>query len=66
MYDDYYDYDSYHDAPFADPGGNSALRAGPRIYACPTCGAKNRLSAEDKKRGYQCDPCADREERGGY
>jgi hypothetical protein len=50
---------------FADPGGNSALRAGPRIHPCPTCKQPNRLSPEDVKRGYQCDPCADRAERGG-
>ena len=57
-------YDDY-DPGFADPGGNSALRAGKRIHPCPTCKQKNRLSAEDKRRGYQCDPCADRAERGG-
>jgi hypothetical protein len=56
---------------FADPGGNSALRAetpdNPRIYPCPTCGAPNRLTPIDVQRGYQCDSCADRDERGmGY
>ena len=53
---------------FADPGGNSALRAAtpdnPRIYPCPTCGEPNRLTRIDKERGYQCDACADRAERG--
>jgi hypothetical protein len=55
---------------FADPGGNSALRAAsesnPRNLPCPTCGEPNRLTPADKARGYQCDPCADRAERGGY
>ncbi len=56
---------------FADPGGNSALRAAtpdnPRIHPCPTCGASNCLTPIDVQRGYQCDRCADRAERGmGY
>lgn len=53
---------------FADPGGNSALRAetpnNPRNLPCPTCGTPNVLTPEDKRRGYQCDSCADRAERG--
>ncbi len=55
---------------FADPGGTSALRAAtksnPRNLPCPTCGAKNRLTPADRARGYQCDRCADRDERGGF
>ena len=55
---------------FAEPGGNSALRAAtkrnPRNLPCPTCGAKNRLTPADRARGYQCDACADRAEGGGY
>jgi predicted RNA-binding Zn-ribbon protein involved in translation (DUF1610 family) len=47
---------------FANPG--SALRAGSKVYPCPTCGEANRLTVEDRRRGYQCDPCADRAE--GY
>ena len=47
---------------FRDPGGNSALRAGKRIYPCPTCGRKNQLTAQDKKLGYQCDRCANAQE----
>lgn len=71
----YYDYDDpdrgdrdwdgdggFHDAPFRDPGGKSALRAGRRIYPCPTCGTKNALTAADVARSYQCDACADRAE----
>ena len=70
--------DDFHDDPddlidgvgFADPGGRSALRAetetNPRNLPCPTCGASNRLTPLDKARGYQCDSCADRAERGGY
>lgn len=53
---------------FADPGGNSALRAAtksnPRNLPCPTCGAPDRLTPADRARGYQCDECADRLERG--
>jgi hypothetical protein len=52
------------DMDFADPGGRSALRAGKRIYPCPTCGGKNRLSKKDKQLGYQCDSCADLAESG--
>lgn len=55
---------------FADPGGESALRAAtadnPRNLPCPTCGAPNRLTPLDRKRGYQCDRCADLAERGGW
>lgn len=71
MYDDdfmLYDDDEMRlacDLQFADPGGNSALRAGVRNLPCPTCKQPNRLTAKDKKLGYQCDPCADRAERGG-
>lgn len=58
------------DADFADPGGKSALRAAtarnPRNLPCPTCGGANRLTPADKARGYQCDSCADRDERGGF
>jgi hypothetical protein len=51
---------------FANPGGNSALRAAsrtnPRNLPCPTCGAENVLTPADVARGYQCDRCADRDE----
>ena len=54
---------------FADEGGGSALRAAtrdnPRNQPCPTCDCKNRLTPMDVRRGYQCDQCADRLERGG-
>ncbi len=69
-YDDREDfYDDERDMPaFADPGGNSALRAAsarnPRNLPCPTCRQPNRLTREDKARGYQCDACANRAERG--
>lgn len=53
---------------FAEPGGNSALRAStpsnPRNLPCPTCRAPNRLTPTDQARGYQCDRCADRAEAG--
>jgi hypothetical protein len=51
---------------FAFPGGNSALRAAgpgnPRVHPCPNCRAPNRLTPQDRERGYQCDTCADRAE----
>jgi hypothetical protein len=79
-YDDYldedesfgpdYDYDDDDSLDFADPGGNSALRAAgpgnPRNLPCPTCGQPNRLTPKDVALGYQCDACADRAEMGGY
>lgn len=53
---------------FADPGGNSALRAAtednPRNLPCPSCDAPNRLTPADRALGYQCDQCADQAERG--
>lgn len=55
---------------FADPGSQSALRAArpgnPRIYSCPTCKQRRVLTRRDKELGYQCNSCADRQERGGY
>lgn len=69
----HYDYDNLSTSPmepFADPGGNSALRAAsasnPRIYPCPDCGESDVLTAADRALGYCCDRCADRKERGGY
>lgn len=53
---------------FADPGGNSALRAAtkdnPRDRPCPTCGREDVLTRIDVERGYQCNACADAAERG--
>lgn len=75
-YDDRYRFDDPRDYrdddgdDFADPGGNSALRASsynnPREYPCPTCGTEDVLTLKDVNLGYQCDRCADRAERGGY
>jgi hypothetical protein len=72
MYDDDYDdseWDRDEDMPdFAEPGSNSALRAAtptnPRDQPCPTCAWPNRLTREDVRRGYQCNPCANAMERG--
>jgi hypothetical protein len=65
--DPYLDFDG-SSLEFADPGGTSALRAAspsnPRIHPCPTCGEPHRLTAKDKRLGYQCDACADAAERG--
>lgn len=72
-YEYYEDDDNYQidGVGFADPGGNSSLRAAtksnPRNLPCPNCGRKNVLTPADRRAGYQCDSCADREERGmGY
>jgi hypothetical protein len=69
----HYDYDNLDASPmndFAQPGGNSALRAAsvrnPRIFPCPDCETPDVLTAADKALGYCCDRCADRKERGGY
>ena len=66
MYEDYDD--DYSE--FADPGGNSALRAAtrsnPRNLPCPNCKRKNVLTPADRAHGYQCNACADLAERGGY
>ena len=64
---DYFDYIDYEDdcLDFYDPGGRSALRAGDRIYPCPTCGKENALTAADLRHHYQCDDCADRLEGHG-
>ena len=67
-------YSNWHDdenrSMFADPGGRSALRASsrrnPRNLPCPTCGEPNRLTEADRRRGYQCDQCADRDEGAGW
>lgn len=51
---------------FASAG--SALRAetpdNPRNLPCGTCHRPNRLTPLDEARGYQCDACAERSERG--
>ena len=75
MYDEDYDDGREYDEDyliggvgFADPGGNSALRAAtkdnPRNLPCLTCGEENRLTRIDVLRHYQCDACADQCERG--
>ena len=69
---DYYpeDEDGWYDdgIDFAEPGGESALRAetedNPRNLSCPSCGARNVLTPADEARGYQCDACARTDERG--
>jgi hypothetical protein len=67
-WDEYDEDDLIDGVGFADPGGNSALRAAtpdnPRNLPCPGCGAENALTPIDKHRGYVCDRCADRAERG--
>ena len=61
-------YDMIDGVGFADPGGESALRASsrtnPRNLPCPNCGRDNMLTPIDKQRGYQCDICANETEMG--
>lgn len=68
--------DNYGDEPymgdiqFADPGGESALRAAtstnPRNMPCPTCKETDKLTQEDVNLGYQCDDCANHDAFGGF
>jgi hypothetical protein len=75
--DDYYDEPECEDdeelfwrREFADPGGESALRAetpdNPRDRPCPSCGRENVLTRKDVELHYQCDRCAERDEGGGF
>jgi len=65
-----YDYDNLQkdSMDFANPGGNSALRAAtpnnPRIFPCPDCGEPDKLTPSDRAHSYCCDECADHKERG--
>ncbi len=53
---------------FADPGGESSLRAAtatnPRNQPCPDCGEEDVLTPLDVACGYHCDACSDQAERG--
>jgi hypothetical protein len=64
------DEDAMRNRMFERPGANSALRretaSNPRNLPCPTCGQPDKLTPKDKALGYQCDSCADRDERGGW
>lgn len=73
MMDEFDDFDRYGGdddgedrSMFADPGGNSALRAAtpsnPRNLPCPSCLEPDRLTPADKLAGYQCNQCADADE----
>lgn len=65
---DFYEGEDIDGVGFADPGGESALRAStpgnPRIHRCPTCHAPNALTPIDVAHHYQCDGCANSAERG--
>lgn len=65
-YDDDRDDEPIDGVGFARPGSalRAATRDNPRNLPCPNCGAENVLTALDRARGYQCDSCADRAERG--
>ncbi len=53
---------------FADPGGESSLRAetesNPRNLPCGDCEEPDRLTPADVRAGLRCDACANQEERG--
>ena len=61
------EFDDCERVDFADPGGRSALRRAtrrnPRNLPCPHCHKPNRLTQADMACGYQCDTCADSQER---
>lgn len=59
-----YDEESHTRAAMGFQGPNTALRRGRRVYPCPTCKEENQLTEADKRHGYQCDACADRDEAG--
>lgn len=66
---DHDDHDGFDpELEFAEPGGRSALRAAgpdnPRNQPCPTCHTPDVLTPRDRALGYQCNGCADRDERG--
>ena len=65
---DIYDYadDAIRRDMFEHPGSalRQATKRNPRCIACPTCGEPNRLTLADQRLGYQCDDCANRDERG--
>ena len=62
------DREDFDDCEFADPDGDSALRAAsesnPRNLPCPDCGEPDRLTPKDVALGYCCNACADRNEGG--
>lgn len=73
--DDFESDNSSEDCPidgveFADLGGESSLRAAtdinPRNLPCPSCKTPNVLTPLDRAAGYQCDQCANRDERDEY
>ncbi len=67
-YRDWIEVNGSEELDFADPGGESALRASsrsnPRNLPCPTCGRENMLTPKDVALHYQCDICANEAEMG--
>ena len=52
------------DAEFYDRRAfEKKMSAGGKKFPCPTCGRKNALTRAEAQKGYQCDKCADAEER---
>ena len=60
MYDDHAENLDAYLAAFA------VTKRNPRNLPCPTCGEQNALTPAERKRGYQCDACAERAEGGGF
>ena len=69
MDDEARDYDGTY---YKQGRGMHPARAGRQVrwiargqrYVCPTCKREGALSAWQQSQGYQCDRCADVEERG--
>ena len=59
-------FDLDNDLDVADPKGRSnhrrSHRGNMRCLPCPTCRQPNRLTESDRRQGYQCNECADRDE----
>ena len=54
--------DDAHERQQFQHGINSYNRRNKQRYECPTCKTPNALSADDKRKGYQCNACANAEE----
>lgn len=57
--------DNYSDATYRRSFERKLYRGGAK-HECPTCKRPNALTDEQKRKGYQCDKCADLEEGCGY
>ena len=63
--DENYDADD-HERQQWQRGIDKYNKRNPSRFECPSCKKPNALSADQKRKGYQCDSCADSEEGTGY